>query len=326
MADIDLAGARGAAAPSPATRAPSANWFSDLRFTWTGLIVKKNGRKIGPKELTPGELAKFFAYFAVVLLQGLRARLRGGARVKVWFTPDRPRPWYVVWSAATLAGVAFARSEDDANAVFYFEDVTLGAPPRARRGRVLNGGCADISKSQVAAVFERVAGYPLALDPERHHGVAVEKDEANGAHDGRFVHCPTVPRPGKSYQHFIDSADGDTAFDYRTTIIDQAPQCVLVKSKPAANRFSIHNTRVVYAPLEDVFSAAEVELLAAFAREMQLDWAALDVLRDRVSGRIYVVDVNKTDTGPAVDLRWRDRERLKTTISSAFLRMVSRRA
>jgi|CXWL01.1.fsa_nt_gi hypothetical protein len=316
MADIHVA-----THASTQRAGPSANWFSDLRFTWGGLVVKKNGRKITPKELTPTELAKFFAYLGVVLLQGARARLSGVRPIKVWFAPDRPRPWYVVWSAATLAGVSFAHNEQDADVRFYFEDVTQGAPPA---GAMLNGGCADISKSFVAEVFGRVAGYPLALDPEAHRGVAVEKDEMNGAHDGRLVQCPAPRRPGRSYQHFIDSADGDTAYDYRTTIIDRAPQCVLVKTKPAADRFSIHNARVVYQPLEAVFTAAEVALLTAFAREMQLDWAALDVLRDRASGRIYVVDVNKTDTGPAVDLNWADRERLKARISTAFRRMLER--
>lgn len=317
----DVASFRSAQAPRqrPEQR---ANWFSDLRFVWFGLIVKKSGRFIGPKQLTPGELGKFFAYFGVVLWQGLGARLRGGRRLKVWFAPDRPRPWYVVWSAATLAGIGFAKSETDADVAFYFEDVTVGAPPRARL-RVLNGGCADISKTRVAQAFERVAGYPLLIEPLSHSGVAVEKDEQNGAHDGRLVQCPTTPRPGKCYQRFIDSAVGADAYDYRTTIIGRRPLCVLVKSKPAEDRFSIHNTRVVFAELEEVFSAPEIDLLKAFAEDMQLDWAAIDVLRDAKSGRIYVVDVNKTDTGPAVDLSWADREKLKVVLASRFRELVA---
>jgi hypothetical protein len=58
---------------------------------------------------------------------------------------------------------------------------------------------------------------------------------------------------------------------------------------------------------------------------MQLDWAALDVLRDRATGRIYVVDVNKTDMGPAVDLSLADRERLKRIIAPALLSLVKSR-
>jgi hypothetical protein len=55
---------------------------------------------------------------------------------------------------------------------------------------------------------------------------------------------------------------------------------------------------------------------------MQLDWGALDILRDRRTQKIYVVDVNKTDTGPSVDLSFRDREILKREMARAFRQMV----
>jgi hypothetical protein len=232
----------------------------------------------------------------------------------------------VVWSALTLAGVRIARDEADADAVFYFEDVTAGAPPRLWQGAAINAGCADISKSRVARAFAAAAGYPLALDPQTHVGVAVEKSEENGRHDGRLVTCPTAPLPGKVYQHLVDSAVGDTAFDLRTTVIARRPLFVLEKTKPAADRFSIHNATVTYRELGEVFSADEIALITRFAAEMQLDWAALDILRDRTTGRIYVVDVNKTDTGPAVDLSRADREKLKASIATAFAALIARAA
>ena len=156
----------------------------------------------------------------------------------------------------------------------------------------------------------------------RHTGEAVEKSEVNGLHDGRLVPCPYVPRPGYAYQAFIDASDGKTAFDLRTTIIGRKPLFVLVKTKPASNRFSIHNDTVYYRELQRVFSQEEIDLLTRFAEAMALDWSALDVLRDRATGRIYVVDVNKTDTGPAVDLSWRDRLKLSKAIADAFAKMV----
>ncbi|UPT62970.1 MAG: hypothetical protein M0D54_22115 [Hyphomonadaceae bacterium JAD_PAG50586_4] len=308
---------------SPHRRAaPSPNWFADLEFTWDAIIVRKTGRRVRASDLTPLEIAKFTSYLMVVLAQGLRARLRAPPGPRVWFTPDRPRPWYVIWSAATLAGVRFAPDAANADAIFYFEDTTTGACPTAPGRVILNGGCTDISKSKVARAFEKVAGYPLALDPRTHVGPSVEKSELNGAHDGRIVNCPTPPKLGQCYQAFIDSANGTNAFDYRTTIIGRTPRCVLVKTKPATQRFSIHNTHVRFAALAEMFSTDEINLLTRFAEEMQLDWAAIDVLRDRASGRIYVVDVNKTDTGPAVDLSWADRERLKAAISTGFLEML----
>ena len=326
MADGNLIESKTAFAAQRAAE-PGFNWFSDLCFHWDASItVRKTGVKITLKELTAGELSKFFVYLGMLSVQAAAVRLSGRKRYRVWFTPDRPRPWYVVWSAATLAGIKFVRSEEDADAVFYFEDVTAGTPPRLADRSVLNAGITDISKTRVAEAFGRVAGYDLALDPMTHEGKAVEKNELNGKHDGRLVDCPTAPQPGKSYQRFIDSSDGVTAFDYRTTIINRRPQFVLLKTKPATDRFSIHNVTVTFRELADVFSAEETDLIRRFAEEMQLDWGAFDVLRDRASGRIYVVDVNKTDTGPAVDLSFKCRGRLKRAISKAFREMIAERA
>lgn len=299
------------------------NWFSDLRLTRRGLIVKKTGRRIGLAEITPMEFIKFCLYFSVVLVKGLYVRITRPSHLAVWFAPDRPRPWYILWSAMTLSGVRFARTADTANVAFYFEDTTKGDPSAAGNLIQLNAACTDISKSRVADVFKDVSGYALRLDPTIHQGPAVEKSEANGLHDGRIVHCPRQPAPGKTYQRLIDSSDGTTAFDYRTTIIGRTPRFVLVKTKPASNRFSMHNDTVVYRELAEVFTSAEIDMITRFAEAMALDWAALDVLRDVASGEIYVVDVNKTDTGPAVDLSWRDRGRVMRAISRHFLTMIT---
>ena len=300
-----------------------ANWFSDLRLTRRGLIVKKTGRRIGLAEITPMEFVKFCLYFAVVLVRGLNVRLSRPSHLAVWFAPDRPRPWYILWSAMTLSGVRFAKAPDKANVAFYFEDTTEGDPPPAGNLIQLNAACTDISKSRVADVFSDVSGHALRLDPEMHQGQAVEKSEANGLHDGRIVQCPRKAASGKTYQRLIDSSDGTTAFDYRTTIIGRVPRFVLVKTKPASNRFSMHNDTVVYRELAEIFTVSEIDIITRFAEAMALDWAALDVLRDAASGQIYIVDVNKTDTGPAVDLSWRDRSRVMCAISQHFLTMIT---
>jgi hypothetical protein len=302
---------------------PGLNWFSDLQFHWDASVtVRKSGVRITFKELTASELSKFLVYFGVLIIQAAGVRLSSKRRYRVCFIPDRPRPWYVVWSAATLAGVKFVRDPGSADAVFYFEDATVGCPPRVPGRRVLNAGVTDISKSTIARIFGDVAGYELIIDPATYQGKAVEKSEANGAHDGRIVDCPTERLPGKSYQRFVDSSDGVTAFDYRTTIINRKPRFVLVKTKPAKDRFSIHNQTVQLWPMEKVFSSAELSLIESYAQDLQLDWGALDILRDRQSQKIYVVDVNKTDTGPAVDLSFKDRESLKRETSYAFQQMV----
>lgn len=305
---------------SAATR--KSHWFADLKLTRTGLYVRQTGRRIGLNEIAPAEFAKFCSYLAIVLVRSSWIRLTKPHAGCVHFTPDRPRPWYIIWSAMALSGMRFESDAEKADAVFYFEDATFGTLPEGTSKTLLNSGCLDISKSNVAGVFEEVFGYPLALDPMCFKGQAVMKSETNGVHDGQIIDCPVSAKIGMSYQRFIDSSKDGVALDYRTTIVGRIPQFVLVKTKPVDDRFSMHNHTVVFSELADVFSTDEISSIERFATLMQLDWAALDVLRDAESGKIYIVDVNKTDTGPAVDLSWKDRFRVMRILSSAFANLI----
>ena len=172
----------------------------------------------------------------------------------------------------------------------------------------------------------RAFGYALAIDPATHVGPAVEKGEGNGLHDGRVIECPVVTAPGKAYQRIIATEGEDGwAYDLRTACVGRKPIVVFVKKKPASARFSIQNTSVEVKAPEEVFSALELAQLERFCTEMQLDWGGLDVLREHASGRLYVVDVNKTDTGPAVVLNWRGRARATQLLAAALQEMVSSR-
>jgi glutathione synthase/RimK-type ligase-like ATP-grasp enzyme len=139
-----------------------------------------------------------------------------------------------------------------------------------------------------------------------------------------LVTCPLTPVAGKAYQRVIktEGADG-WAHDLRTACVGGRPVVVFVKKKPANARFSIQNTSVVVKTPEEVFSAAEIAQLERFCAAMKLDWGGLDVLREHESGRLFVVDVNKTDTGPAVVLNWRDRAKATTLLSDALRKMLS---
>ena len=250
------------------------------------------------------------------------ARPRGPA---IWFEPQVPHARYMVRAAALLGGIRVAASPREADAAFYFEDATHARPPAAPLPRAFNFGCGDISKSRVAAVFERVFGYPLALDPRARIGQVVEKSEANGAHDGRIVACPCAPLPGKVYQRLIDTVGADgLATDLRTHCIGGAVVAVWVKRRPADARFLPPNATAEYRDPADVFSAAERDLIGRFARAMGADWCGLDILRD-ADGRIYVVDVNKTDAGPIVALSLRDKLRSTAVLAAALRAMVAPR-
>lgn len=298
-------------------------WGLDFQLVDGYVHVKSTGVRFKNDWQLWADIARWFSYYAFVRLNGFWARLTKPAGPRIWFTPHRPRPWYIVWAATVWGGMRFARTPEAADAAFYFEDLTQAAPPAPRHARAFNFGVGDVSKSHVAATMERAFGYPLALDPTTHSGDAVEKGEGNGVHDGRLVHCPTARQPGKAYQRVIKTEGGDgVACDLRTACVGGRPVVVFVKQKPAAARFSIQNTSVVVQTPEEVFSPAEIAQLTHFCAVMKLDWGGLDVLREHESRRLYVVDVNKTDTGPAVVLNWADRARATRLLADALREMV----
>lgn len=310
---------------TPGKNTQRGAWVKDFRLENGYVHVKSTGVRFKNDWQLWQDIGRWFTYYAFVRLHGVWAHLSGKTGPLIYFAPHRPRPWYVVWAAVVWGGMRFANSPEQADATVYFEDLTQATPPAPRHPRAFNFGCGDVSKTYVAQVMEEAFGYPLAIDPTTFVGDAVEKSEGNGLHDGRLVSCPTARIEGKAYQRVIktEGADG-WAHDLRTACVSGKPVVVFVKKKPASARFSIQNTSVVVKAPEDVFSADELAQIERFCATMKLDWGGLDVLRENESGRLYVVDVNKTDTGPAVVLSWKDRARA-TTLLSAALREVVRR-
>jgi hypothetical protein len=297
-------------------------WTSDFSVRGGTVQVKKTGAVIPLDRALASEAATWLALYLAIRAKCLANRLRRPGP-KIWFAPDRPRPWYLIWAACAWEGIGIAKSPEEAAASFYFDDATQGRPPPRWHSRAFNYGCADVSKSRVAEVFEEVFGYPLTLDPEAGRGPAVEKGEANGAHDGRVVQLPLRPRPGRTYQRLVDNVEDGLAVDLRTPFVGGKPVVVFIKRRAVADRFANHNASVSLARPEDVFSRLEIAQLSAFAKAMRLDWGGLDVLRDRPSGRLYVVDVNKTDMGPPIALPFADKIAAVARMGRALRRLIT---
>jgi glutathione synthase/RimK-type ligase-like ATP-grasp enzyme len=100
----------------------------------------------------------------------------------------------------------------------------------------------------------------------------------------------------------VDNVEDGLAVDLRTPFVDGKPVVVFIKRRPVEDRFANHNADVAMVEPREVFSEDEIARLGVFCRAMGLDWGGLDILRDRPSGRLYVVDVNKTDMGPPIAL------------------------
>ncbi len=297
-----------------------AFWHAEFEWRLDHVRVRDTGAVVPISAPIVKETLAWMTFYLAIqpvrLVRTLFAR-----PIRVGFTPSAPPPWYLLWATCRAAGARFAPLEE-CDVAFYFEDVTVGAPPRPvlpAHARRVNFGCTDVSKSRVAAVFEEVFGYPLAVDPERFEGPCVEKGEANGVHDGRVVQCPAPRRPGKTYQRLVDTIAHDGMVeDIRCpTVLGEIP-VAFIKRRPAETRFANANSQVRLVDPADVLSAQERQRIAHFAAAMGLEWGGVDVLRDRRDGRLYIVDVNKTDMGPPTALNLVDQVRAALRLARAF--------
>lgn len=259
-----------------------------------------------------------------VLLTG--ARRRGAVR-EAWFYPESPHPYSVVYRVCHRMGIRVRRGLPASRADqvgFLWQDDTWSRPAPAQG--LINGACCDISKRRVEAVHQAVFGYGLAVDPRQHVGPMVCKADRNGAHDGQVVQGPlATPRADCVYQRLVDNraapdldAEGMVC-DLRVTIFGGQPRFVYLKLRPESSRFANLNARVQLAALADVFSPQACRQLADFCRAFGLDYGEIDVVRDAGSGRLHVLDVNKTPLGPPNGLSPRDQRLALAWYRRAFL-------
>lgn len=143
---------------------------------------------------------------------------------------------------------------------------------------------------------------------------------ANATHDGRIIEGPMAPRPDKAYQRLIDNEiAGGLVEDLRCCIVGGKPAVMFRKRRPLDRRFKNENAEVILDSTANCLSVEEIALITRFASEIGLEWGGIDVLRDRATGRIYIVDANKTDMGPPVALRLGDKLKATRRMAMAFM-------
>ena len=233
----------------------------------------------------------------------------------VAFTPEAPRYFTLAYHLCVRLGVDVV-SVADADVVFFWADRTIrDEPPADLPPRAVNRAVRDISKTHVGVLHEQVFGYGFEPDPDA--VVFVEKSDENATHDGQVVAAPTG-RAGTVLQRLIDNrVDDELVRDHRVAVIDGRIGTCAARYRSVDDQFltrhrSLH--AVLHAP-DAYFSAPEQARMIELVRAIGADWAELDVLRDRDSGRLYVVDVNTTPAGPVTALApedlaayWRQQE------------------
>lgn len=286
--------------------------FSDFEWSWRGVRVRETGAVIA---FTPALAWDVWCGGHYIFRESLR-RPASALPIKTAFEPRAPRPWYLLWGALRQAGLT--QAAEPADLTIHFSDLTQ-VKTGSSDGRTLNGKCNDISKSHVAETFRAVFGYDLSLDPTQATAPFLEKGEENGIHDARIHQSPTPSVSGRVYQKLVDNrTDDGTVLDYRCPSVFGDIPLVFLKERPLNKRFANLNTRVRIASPADCFNEEERGQIKSFCAAMQLDWGGLDILRDAVDGRIYIVDVNKTDMGPPLALPIKEKLSAVKTLGQAL--------
>lgn len=299
------------------------NWLADFKYEDGAWLVKKTGHRVPATKKLAHDIFTFLTFYTLAQSWRTWRRITGHKRPSIAFYPDKPRPWYFIWPVMHAAGAKIISDVSKADIVFQFDDSTTGdgvVPPTKAGAKLVNFGCNDISKSVVAAAFERAAGYSLAVDPRTYTGQMVEKSEMNAAHDGRIIEGPMEPLADKTYQVLVDNEiEGDLIEDLRACICGGVPAVTFRKRRAVGRRFLNENAEVILDTPENCYSPEEIEIITRFAAEIGLDWGGVDVLRDNASGKIYIVDANKTDMGPPIALELGDKLKSTRRMAKAFV-------
>lgn len=176
-----------------------------------------------------------------------------------------------------------------------------------KKQHLINFDFTDSSKVSVDKAFRTVFNRSTFIDPLNHKGICVKKSDANAIHDGIVINCPVQQaEPGSVYQILIDNVvDNDFVEDIRIPIVMNKIPLVYLKFKHLEKRFGtfkhslahIKQHRVIENPSE-LLSQEEINKILEFCRLLNIDYGELDVLRDRKSGEIYIIDANNTPHGP----------------------------
>ena len=166
--------------------------------------------------------------------------------------------------------------------------------------RFVNAECRDISKERVGRVFADVFGYPLDVDPRSYEGSIVRKSNSNASHDGRVITGPISEEEYRGdrgevvYSVHVDNIHGDMINDLRLMWSGHLSPMLYRKERPVASRFKRGAKAAFLEPVSNHISLEETGNVEKFCRAFGLDYGELDCLRDRQTGRLYIVDANKT--------------------------------
>ncbi len=136
-------------------------------------------------------------------------------------------------------------------------------------------------------------------------------------HAYHILHTPEASQPGYVYQQVINNEEETEVCDIRVPIIGTIPSFCFRKYRSIHERFG-HSTRSGIVPTESVLSPEECRTIERYCQVIGLEFGEMDVLRDRDTGKIYIVDVNKTPDSPLESLSTADFQLALVKMAAVF--------
>ena len=184
---------------------------------------------------------------------------------------------------------------------FAWDTGTWFSPAAARRlpETAVNRRCLDISKGVVDRIWAETAGYSIAVDPRVTRGQIVVKPQENGKHGGQLVEGPIdQPRTDMVYQRLVDARGADGRVEQLRLVVWSSRLLFTYAKWRAYPNWFTGTELTLPSESRDYISEAEEHTVLRFADAIGIEYGELDVLRDRDSGLIYVVDANRTSVRP----------------------------
>ncbi|MFC2135500.1 hypothetical protein ACFLR4_04855 [Bacteroidota bacterium] len=207
-----------------------------------------------------------------------------------------------------------------------WEDVTFRSRDEVltkltKESKVINADCTDISKQYVGEIFEDIFGYPILIDPLTYNAECLKKNNLNAHKEKtRIVKCPVDDlEEGYVYTLLIDSKTEHGFYvDYRVSIVGNDIPLILYKKKAPESRFLSPYYDVSMVEPTDHFTDEEIAKTKSFCKSIGLDMGELDVLRNQVDGKMYIVDANNTPWGPLRGLKGPIVDKALEILSNSF--------
>lgn len=253
----------------------------------------------------------------------LKMKIQKKNKLVVLCYPETPSYYHTLYNICGYSGHKLTNKPQKADCIMYFHDVTIRKPDPVIKSlnkdrKVINYNSRDIRKSKIDSLHKKIFGYGLTVNPLTVRGEYIRKGDLNSTHDGKILIKKVKPEKGFIYQRLVDNTRNGKACDIRLPIFRNNIPFAYLKYRPLNMRFSDDYTEVKIVKTKKVISDIEYNKIIRLCKSAGLEYGELDALRDRKTGRLYVVDVNNTPAGPSFFLSYKQKLEALKILSGAF--------